>query len=94
MILSTLHKFVFIKGKKVAGTSTEMALAQICGPDDIITPITPIDERARLPFGARNYSDDPEAERRYLSSIASARRHLHFPQGAYGKTALSQPHVD
>ncbi len=51
MILSERHRFVFIKGRKVAGTSTEMALAALCGPDDIITPISPIDERARLPNG-------------------------------------------
>jgi hypothetical protein len=72
MILSKRHKFVFIKGKKVAGTSVELALTQICGPDDIITPLTPIDERTRLPCGARNYSDDPQIERDYLTAIASS----------------------
>ena len=47
MILSEKHKFVFIKGMKVAGTSVEMALSTLCGPHDIVTPISPIDELAR-----------------------------------------------
>jgi hypothetical protein len=71
MILSRRHRFVFIKGKKVASTSVEIALAQLCGPEDIVTPLTPIDERARLPGGARNYSDDAAGERAYLAAIAS-----------------------
>ena len=51
MILSVRHKFIFIKGMKVAGTSVEMALAPLCGPDDIVTPISPIDEMERLGRG-------------------------------------------
>lgn len=47
MIISDKNKFVFIKGHKVGGTSLEIALAAICGDEDIITPITPIDERLR-----------------------------------------------
>ena len=43
MILSRKFRFIFIKGRKVGGTSVEMALSTICGPDDIVTPITPID---------------------------------------------------
>ena len=48
MIFSKQNDFLFIKGRKVAGTSAEMALSTICGPEDIITPITPIDELERL----------------------------------------------
>lgn len=48
MILSHHHRFVFIKGVKVAGTSAEIALSQVCGPEDIVTPITPADERFRM----------------------------------------------
>jgi hypothetical protein len=71
MILSTAHWFIFIKGLKVGGTSVEIALSTICGPDDIITPITPIDELKRLEFngGARNYSKDREAELKYLDVL-------------------------
>lgn len=74
MILSHKHKFVFIKGHKVASTSVEIALAQICGPDDIITPITPVDEKMRSPLGvARNYSDDPARERAFAEDVATKR---------------------
>lgn len=73
MILSHKHKFVFIKGHKVASTSIEIALAQICGPDDIVTPITPVDEKLRFEGGgiARNYSDDPATEKVYAEAIAT-----------------------
>lgn len=47
MIISEKNKFVFIKGHKVGGTSLEIALTSICGDEDIITPITPVDERLR-----------------------------------------------
>ena len=74
LIYSRLHNFIFLKGKKVAGTSVEMALASVCGPDDIITRIQPIEERARLKDtgrGAQNYSESPEKEKEYLKHIAS-----------------------
>lgn len=67
MILSHLHKFVFIKGRKVAGTSIEIALSEICGPDDVLTPLWPADERSRLQ--ARNYSRRPKAERAWLDAV-------------------------
>ena len=75
MILSVRHKFVFIKGMKVAGTSIEMALAPLCGPDDIITPISPIDELERNRRGGRsqNYSTDRAVETAYLRRIAQAK---------------------
>jgi hypothetical protein len=70
MILSHKHKFIFIKGRKVAGTSAEIALSQICGPEDIITPITPSDERFRVgtPGEPRNYASTfyPPLLRRFV----------------------------
>jgi hypothetical protein len=71
MILSKVHRFIFIKGIKVGGTSVEIALSRLCGPDDIVTPITPIDELKRLDVnaGARNYSADREAELAYLEAL-------------------------
>jgi len=52
MIISHRHKFIFLKPRKVAGTSVEVALARHCGEDDIVTPI-----------GAFNpkWDDDPYA---------------------------------
>ena len=51
MILSHRHKFIFIKTEKTAGTSIEIALSKICGPEDIITPISGPDEKLRKELG-------------------------------------------
>ena len=53
MILSHRHRFVFIKGRKVAGTSIEMLLSLICGAEDVVTPMLAIDERQRRARGGR-----------------------------------------
>jgi len=37
MIVSHKHKFIFFKTRKTAGSSLQVALAEHCGPDDIIT---------------------------------------------------------
>lgn len=41
MIVSHRHRFIFVKLRKTAGTSIEVLLSRVCGPDDIITPINP-----------------------------------------------------
>jgi hypothetical protein len=41
MILSHRYKFIFIKTAKTAGTSIEVFLSNVCGPQDIVTPIVP-----------------------------------------------------
>ncbi len=37
MIVSHKHRYIFVKTRKTAGTSIEIALSVDCGPDDIIT---------------------------------------------------------
>jgi hypothetical protein len=89
MILSHRHRFIFVKGIKVAGTSVEIALSRICGPDDIITPITPIDERLRLATSGepKNYSNDVAGERDFLDKAyrlaPSELRGLKPPKGQF-----------
>jgi hypothetical protein len=48
MIVSHRHKFIFLKTKKTAGTSIELALSELAGPEDIVTPLTKIDEAQRI----------------------------------------------
>lgn len=58
MIISHKHKFIFVKTRKTAGTSVEIALSKICGKGDIITPINLEDERYRHDYAgltAQNY---------------------------------------
>ena len=51
MIVSHRHRFIFIKTRKTASTSVEIALSRHCGPDDVVTPITPEDEELRARLG-------------------------------------------
>ena len=62
MIVSHRHKFIFIKSKKTAGTSVEIALSRFCGDEDIVTPIVPetTEELEKMGFkGAQNYKLSP-----------------------------------
>jgi hypothetical protein len=53
VIVSHEHRFIFLKTRKTAGTSVEIALSRICGPKDIITPIADTDEQLRNAVGGR-----------------------------------------
>ncbi len=62
MILSHRHRFIFLKMRKTAGTSIEIALSKFCGPEDIITPLEPQDQaiRDRLGYpGPQNHLKKP-----------------------------------
>lgn len=71
MIICHKHKFIFIKPRKVAGTSFEIALSKFLGPNDISTKISPDDEKYRLEKGfrgAQNY------QKNYLQVLLNPRR--------------------
>ena len=78
MIVSHEHKFIFLKTKKTAGTSIELALSALCGDADVITPLTEIDEVLRAGGrGAQNWrlhgwwrSPRPFFKRRFLKFTA------------------------
>jgi len=58
MIISHKYQFIYIKARKTAGTSIEIALSSICGENDILTPISKKDEKVRKELGfrtAQNY---------------------------------------
>ncbi len=54
-IISHKHRFVFLKPRKTAGTSLEAALAQFCGPDDVIASA-----RDEAEFGVERQNRNPE----------------------------------
>jgi hypothetical protein len=53
MIVSHRHQFIFLKPKKTGGTSVELALSNLCGPGDVITPV--LEEHLRSGQGPQNY---------------------------------------
>lgn len=53
MIVLHRERMVFVKARKTGGTSVEIALSRIAGPDDVITPIHPTDEQLRAEVGGR-----------------------------------------
>lgn len=89
MIISHKHKFIFIKLRKTAGTSLEIALSSICEKDDIITPISKEDEAARANLGFRGPQNFFVSKRHYKpidwkNLILSGQRAMfynHIPAG-------------
>ena len=56
MIVSHKHRFIFLKTKKTAGTSIELALSALCDGDDIITPLAQAeDEPLRRGLAPQNW---------------------------------------
>jgi Sulfotransferase family len=74
VIVSHQHRFVFVKTRKTAGTSVEIALSRICGPEDVITRISPDDEVLRAAAGGRGpqNSDAPPLPRRAYNHMPAA----------------------
>ena len=70
MIVSHKHKFIFLKTRKTAGTSLEIALSKFCGDADIITPIGPKDEEIRRNFGY------PSVQNRHVPLSPAALRYV------------------
>lgn len=70
MIVSHEHRFIFLKTKKTAGTSLEIALAGLCGPADVITPIPERDEVERRRLGRRGPQNCAVRLGRYRSQDA------------------------
>jgi hypothetical protein len=69
VIVSHEHRFVFMKTRKTAGTSVEIALSRVCGPDDVITPV--LEESLRSSLGGRGPQnfDSPPLERKAFNHM-------------------------
>lgn len=55
MIVSYSRRFIFIRPRKVAGSSVELFLSRFCGEEDIITPASEREEDLREATGPRNF---------------------------------------
>jgi hypothetical protein len=53
VIISHQYRFIFIKTRKTASTSVEIALSQFVGQEGVITTIDPTDEAVRADLGFR-----------------------------------------
>ncbi|MFB7763637.1 hypothetical protein [Streptomyces xiamenensis] len=53
MIVLHGPKLIFVRTRKTAGTSVEIALSRHAGPTDIITSLSPRDEALRAQYGGR-----------------------------------------
>lgn len=51
MIVCHRYRYIFVKTRKTAGTSIEIALSKFCGPDDIITRDEPPNQEIRAALG-------------------------------------------
>jgi len=79
MLVSHQYKFIYLKARKVAGTSVELALAKHCTlPQDVLTRIGKFsphkDETEYVQHSARNYNDlfnhsPPELVKKKFPSI-------------------------
>jgi hypothetical protein len=83
VIVSHQHRFIFLKTRKTAGTSIELALARVCGPDDTITSLNPVDEEERVAAGIRgpqNFEAPPLDRRAFNHMPARMARQAVGPQ--------------
>ena len=86
MILSHAHRFIYIKTYKTASTSIEVALSELCGPDDVITPASEELMRHRKDARAQNWRlEHPDVPKRPLIKrlLGRPERHYHPSVGYY-----------
>ena len=88
MIVCHAYRYVFVKTRKTAGTSVEIALSKFCGPDDVITRDTPADQEIRAALGHRGPQNEygvgfrhylPADWRRLVTRGVRARFKNHMP---------------
>jgi len=79
VIVSYERGFIFLKTRKTAGTSVEIALSRVCGDADVIAPISPVDEELRAREGGRGPQNHEEPRRASSHMQARAVRRLVGP---------------
>ncbi len=72
MIASFSHNFIFVKTRKVGGTSLEIVLSSWCSGRDICTPIAGNDEPIRTMFGGKPRNNlGPDGTKRFINHMPS-----------------------
>lgn len=71
MIASFSSNFIFIKTRKTAGTSVEIAISPWCGLTDIVTPVFPRDELIRMGYGGQpsNFGGPSDLRNQYINAV-------------------------
>lgn len=90
-IISFKNKFIFLKTKKVAGTSVEAALRPYTGADDIVPCVTPRDEYHSAVNGhySKNYAVDSNDEAEYTRLVLAEQ----FDQAMAFLKGMAKRHV-
>ena len=93
MIFLKSHGIIFMKPRKVAGTSFEIALSRYAKPDDIITPVSPDDEKTRKYLGfssCQNYLDQSGKQifNNHISASEAKKKLGHSIWGGVEKCAI------
>jgi len=87
VIVSHKHKFIYLKTIKTASSSMEIALSQLLGPDDIITPARPdLESQREQGVGGQNYRlSHPDVPKRPLwrRLLGRPERYYHPTVGYY-----------
>jgi len=98
MIYSQRHGFVFVKTQKTAGTSIEVLLSGLVGPDDVVTPVEPPERghearnhagrflpiaELRAGLPAGGALRDLLAARRFYNHMPAALIRARLPRGAW-----------
>lgn len=82
MIISHQHQFIFLKTQKTAGTSVELALSNLCGPSDVIPPVSEIYKGLGCFKAPQNY----EILKQFQPRLASFYHFLGFSKKVAGLT--------
>lgn len=96
MIVCHKYKFIFLKTRKTAGTSIEIALSRYCGSEDIITLIAPREEKVRQELGYRG-PQNCDVPLRFLSKLEWLRMIRYRQRKQYynhAKASFIQEHID
>lgn len=81
MIASFTHNFIFVKGRKVGGTSLEIVLSSWCSGPDICSLMTKEDQKLRRDYGgrARNFRG-PDGKERFFNHMTAEEIRNELPE--------------